>query len=469
MSKSFEIAGYQADADTLEKWDRDHSWHPFTVMSEYLASEPVIIAQGEGVRLKDVHGKEYYDGCSSVWLNLHGHNQPQINQAIVEQLDKIAHATTLGQANVPATMLARELIQIAPPGLSRVQFSDSGATAVEIAVKIAIQYWAHEGRPGKRQILGYSNNYHGDTLGAMAVAPSELFHKPFLEMLPVNPRLEYPACHDHPFVESGTTGEASIVAPVDNYLSEHADEIAGVIIEPVEGAGGMIPAMPGYLYQLKRVCEKHDVLLIIDEIATGFGHTGHLFACTAEHVTPDLLCMGKALTGGYLPIAATLSTETLYESFLGPPERMRTLYHGHSYAGNPLGCAAALASINLLPPLLASLKDKVIRMASFRDALEEIPIVEEVRQRGLMLGIPLKCKTPPDSGAEFDGWALRRLAFEVAQEARRRGMIIRPIGNVVILLPPPSSTLEEIHEMMSILHDSIETIATQVEESLHGK
>lgn len=459
MTKRFEIAGVEVDAETLRQWDREHSWHPFTVMSEYFDSEPLVIARGEGSRLQDVDGKWYYDGCSSVWLNLHGHRHPAIDQAIIDQLQSIAHCTTLGQANIPATILARELIQIAPAGLNRVQFSDSGATAVEIAVKIAIQFWTHEGQPEKRQILGFTNNYHGDTLGAMAIAPSELFHKPFLDLLPVNPRLPYPACHDHPFVASGTHGEEELAATVDQYLGQHAHEVAGVIIEPVEGAGGMIPAQPGFLHQLQKVCRKHEVLLIVDEIATGFGHTGHLFACSAEDVEPDLLCVGKALTGGYLPIAATLTTEKLFNSFLGPPEAMRTLYHGHSYAGNPLGCAAAIASLKLFPAVLETLPEKVAGIAAFRDALENITIVEQVRQRGLMLGVSLDWPDSNQTESAVDGWRLRRMAFDVALVARRRGMIIRPIGNVVILLPPPSSSLEEMTEMVGILRDSIEEVA----------
>lgn len=457
----FSIGQHEYTDAQLREWDQAHSWHPFTPMSEYLETEPLIIARGEGVRLQDTQGKWYLDGCSSVWLNLHGHCHPALNQAIQTQLETLAHSTTLGQANVPATVLAKRLTEIAPHGLSRVQFSDCGASAVEIAIKIAIQYWANQGHPTKRQILGFQNNYHGDTLGAMAVAASELFHKPFLDLLPYNPRLEYPACIGTPYVEPGETGNAQDCAAVVAYLKQHHENIAAIIIEPVEGAGGMIPAKPGYLHQLKKCCGAFDVLLIVDEVATGFGHTGHLFACDAENVTPDILCLGKALTAGYLPVAATLTTEAVFKEFLGPVEERKTLYHGHSFAGNQLGCVAALASLDLLAEITPSLKEKTLLLSECLSSLAAEPIVAEVRQRGLMIGLPLT--DPEDTVDPRDGWALRRLAYEVMLAARDEGLIIRPIGNVVILLPPPCSTAEDLQEMVAALGRAIRTVQEKVQ------
>ena len=431
----------------LEAWDRTYSWHPFTHMRQYAATEPVIIQRGRGVRVQDVHGDWYYDGCSSIWLNIHGHAVPEIDQAIRNQLDRIAHATLLGQANVPATVLARRLIGVAPPGLRRVHLSDSGASAVEIAVKIAIQYWANLGRPDRKMIIGFHNNYHGDTLGAMAVAPNEIFHRPFLDLLPVNRRVSFPKCADRPLVRPDDRCDASLADELRHMLRREADRIAAVIVEPVEGAGGMVPAPPGFLRLLREVCDEHEVLLIVDEIATGFGHTGHMFACTPEDVTPDILCLGKGLTGGYLPVAATITTEQVFETFLGEVREGRTLYHGHSFAGNALGCAAALASMDLLDDLLPTLPGKINHLAAALKPLRGAPFIQEVRQRGFMIGIDLAAD--PHAGVQFDWTTLP--GYIVAEHARRHGLLIRPIGTTVILMPAPAASNDELSEMVDRL------------------
>lgn len=442
----------------LREWDRRHSWHPFTHMRQYIESEPVIIRRGEGIRLQDVEGRWYLDGCSSIWLNVHGHRAPAIDAAIRRQLDEVAHATMLGQANVPATVLAKRLADVAPSGLQRVHFSDSGASAVEIAVKTAIQYWWNQGRPEKRQVLGFTNNYHGDTLGAMAVAPSELFHRPFLDLLPVNPQLPFPRCADRPLVGEGERCAPAHGDAIAAYFEQHAMEIAAVIIEPVEGAGGMIPAPPGFLRLVRELCDRFDVLLIIDEVATGFGHTGYRFACTPEHVTPDILCLGKGLSGGYLPIAATLTTDAVFEAFLGEVRERRTLFHGHSFAGNPLACAASIASLDLMENLLPALPTRVEHLAARLRDVGERSFVGETRQRGFMVGIDLLAD--PATGTEFEWDALA--GYVVADEARARGLLIRPIGNVVILLPPPAATETELTEIAEITVASIEAAAPRL-------
>ncbi len=392
--------GKSIDAAALKHWDAKHSWHPFTPMKQYLESDPLMLVQGKGIRVQDSGGRWYIDGCSSIWLNIHGHRHPFLDAAIQRQLQQVAHVTMLGQANVPATILAKQLSEVVPPGLSRCHLSDCGATAVEIAVKTAIQFWFNQGRPGKNKIVGFENNYHGDTLGAMAVAPSPTFHSPFLNLLPINHQLPYPCCPDRPLVSNQDQCDPVHGQPLDAYLAKHHEEVAAVIIEPVEGAGGMLPAPPGFLKLVRQICDRHDVLMIVDEVATGFGHTGDWFACTAEEVTPDLLCLGKGISGGYLPVAATMSTEKIYNMFLGEIEERRTLYHGHSFAGNPLGCAVSLASLELMPKLIRSLKPKVLRIAEWLKSLSGNPNVLQVRQRGFMVGVTV-C-VDRSTGQRFD-------------------------------------------------------------------
>ncbi|HEY8347653.1 MAG TPA: adenosylmethionine--8-amino-7-oxononanoate transaminase [Symbiobacteriaceae bacterium] len=437
----------QYDPATLVALDKAHVWHPFTYMKDYVESDPVIIARGEGVRLQDIHGRWYYDGVSSIWLNVHGHRVPAIDRAIIAQLGEIAHSTLLGQANVPSILLADRLVRIAPPGLTRVFYSDSGATAVEIALKMAIQYWANLGEPRRRRILGFSHNYHGDTLGAMAVAPDEIFHWPFLGLLPEHPRAPYPYCYRCPLEKAHPGCQMACLAVVEETVARHRDELAAVIIEPVEGAGGIIPAPPGYLRAIRELCDRYNLLLIVDEVATGFGRTGTLFACEQEGITPDILTLGKGLTGGYLPVAATLTTERIYTAFLG--ERRHALYHGHSYTGNQLGCAAALANLDLIEEtgLIASLPPKIEQVAAALAPLRDHPYVGDVRQKGLMVGIELVADRKTRRPFPWEAQAGYRVAWKV----RERGMLIRPIGSVVIFMPPLASTREELGEMLQIL------------------
>ena len=286
-----------SDPGILADLDRAHVWHPFTHMRQHMASEPLIITEGRGVRLRDVHGRWYFDGTSSIWVNVHGHRVEAIDRAITDQLGRVAHSTLLGQANVPSIVLARRLVEVTPAGLDRVFYSDSGATAVEIALKLAVQYWANRGDRGRRYIVGFTDNYHGDTLGAVGVAPDELFHWPFLDLLPGHPRVPYPYLYRSDHEDRESCVAASLEA-VERLLEERRDEIAGVIVEPVEGAGGIIPAPAGFRAGLRALCDRYQVLLIVDEVATGFGRTGQMFACDAEGVTPDLMCLGKGLTGG---------------------------------------------------------------------------------------------------------------------------------------------------------------------------
>ena len=387
MNSPYTDPMFGLDAPTLKDWDKSHVWHPFTPMSPYMEGDPPLIARAEGFRLQDVDGRWYLDGSSSIWLNVHGHGHPRLNEAIRAQLEHVAHSSLLGQGNTVSTVLARRLVEITPAGLDRVFFSDSGATAVEIALKAAIQWFANQGET-RHKILGFTNNYHGDTMGAMSVAPDPVFHWPFLELLAEQPRLPYPYWFNHPEKLSNPEEAAErALACIEQLFSERGREIAATIIEPVQGAGGICPAPEGFLKSLYELCQSHGILLIVDEVATGFGKTGSMFACEREGFTPDLMTLGKGLTGGYLPVAATMATNRVFEQFLG--ERRRTLFHGHSFTGNQLGCAVALASLELMPGVMDALPPKVDRLWERAAALRDLPLVSDVRGRGVMLGIEL--------------------------------------------------------------------------------
>ncbi|AEB12610.1 adenosylmethionine--8-amino-7-oxononanoate transaminase [Marinithermus hydrothermalis] len=449
--------------EELIAWDKAHVWHPFTPMKQYIASEPVVIRRGRGVKLEDIHGNWYYDGTSSIWLNVHGHAVPEIDAAVRAQLEQVAHTTLLGQANVSSIVLARRLVEVAPEGLSRVFYSDSGATAVEIALKMAIQFWANQGRREKRYILGFTNNYHGDTLGAVSVAPDPLFHWPFLDLLPEHPRVPYPYPYRSPYSDPERCMQASLEA-VEAVLRERGHEIAAVIVEPVEGAGGIIPAPEGFLRGLRALCDRYEVLLIVDEVATGFGRTGRMFACEAEGVTPDLLCLGKGITGGYLPLAATLTTERVFEAFLGEVEERKTFFHGHSYTGNPLGCAAALASLELLKRLLPKLPAKAARLKEWLDPLAQHPFVGEVRQAGFMVGIEIVADKATKRSFPYGA----EVGYVVARHARARGLLVRPIGGVMIFMPPLAASEVELEEMTAILRAAFTDALPELEALARG-
>jgi adenosylmethionine---8-amino-7-oxononanoate aminotransferase len=412
--------------------DRDHVWHPFTQQQAWCEEEPLLIERGEGSYLIDDDGNRYIDGVSSLWCNVHGHRHAGIDAAVAEQLGKVAHSTMLGLSHPSATELAALLIDLAPPGLSRVFYSESGSTATEIALKMAFQYQQQRGGQHVRRtsFVHLRDSYHGDTIGSVSVGGIGLFHATYQPLL----------FQTH-VVEPGDA------ADLERALSRHEEEIAAVIVEPlVQGAAGMLIHPSGYLRAVRELCNDFGVLLICDEVATGFGRTGTMFACEQEGVSPDLLCLAKGLTGGYLPLAATLATERIYEGFLGGPEEQRTFFHGHTYTGNPLACTAALASLDAFESerTLGRLQSKIELLGELLGEVGQMPEVAEVRSRGFMVGIDLGEHEP----------ALR-LGHQVTLEARKRGVIIRPLGDVVVLMPPLSISEGELRELVEITADSI--------------
>jgi adenosylmethionine-8-amino-7-oxononanoate aminotransferase len=440
----------------LEQWDREHVWHPFTPMQTYAAEPPLVIERAHGCFLVDQDGKEYIDGVSSLWCNVHGHRVPELDAAIRAQLDRVAHSTLLGLTNVPAVCLARRLVELAPPGLTRVFFSDDGATAVEVALKMAFQYWRQrpDPRPHKTQYLALQGAYHGDTLGDVSVGDIGRFHGLFAPLLFPTVRAPSPYCYRCPLGLERATCRIDCVDRLAALVKQHADNLAAVLIEPlVQGAAGMITAPPGYLRRVREVTRVNDVLLIADEVAVGFGRTGTLFACAQEEVVPDFLCLAKGLTGGYLPLAATLTTEEVFAAFLGRPEEGKTFYHGHTYTGNPLGAAVALANLDLLQSsgTLEALPAKIERLQSHLGRFARLPCVGDVRQCGLMAGVELV----QDRATRRPFPSEARMGARVCRACRDRGVILRPLGDVLVIMPPVSIELSLLDRLCEVLYNCV--------------
>lgn len=442
--------------EDLERWDREIVWHAFTQMADY---EPLFIERGEGCRLFDIDGREYIDAVSSLWCNLHGHRHPMIDAAIREQLDRIAHTTALGASNSTTTRLARRLVELAPVGLNHVFFSDDGATAVEVALKMAFQYWRQrpDPRPAKTCFLALGEAYHGDTLGAVSVGGVERFHALFAPLLFDAMRIAAPQTYRLPPGVAGEDVLAYYVTELEATLRQHHERLAAMIIEPlVQGAAGMVMHPPGYLRAARELCHRYDVLLIADEVAVGFGRTGRMFACEHEQVTPDLLCLAKGLTGGYLPMAATLPTDPIWQAFLGRYEDGKQFFHGHTYGGNPLAAAAALASLDVFGTerVLERLPEKIARLESQLAHLKPLTHVGDVRQRGLIAAIEIVADRATQT--PFD-WRQRR-GWRVCQYARQQGVLLRPLGDVIVIMPPLAISLDEIDLIVQAIEGGIAAV-----------
>ena len=417
--------------------DRAHLWHPFTQQRGWADEPPLIVERGEGTDLIDVEGRRYIDGVSSLWCNVHGHAHPRIDAAVRDQLGRVAHSTMLGLSHRPAIELAQRLAEIAPPGLTRVFYSDSGSTATEIALKMAFQYWQQRGEP-RRQFVALRMAYHGDTIGSVSVGGIDLFHSMY-----------------RPLLFDTLKAEPGDLDDMERLLAAHTGEVAAVIMEPlVQGAAGMLVHPEGYLRRVRELCDRHDVLLVLDEVATGFGRTGRMFACEHEDVAPDLLCLAKGITGGYLPLAATLASERVYEGFLGEFEEFRTFFHGHTYTGNPLACAAAIASLDVFreEDTLRQLAARIDQLSELLEPVATHPAVREVRRVGFMVGIELEEFPLPV-----------RMGHRVTLEARARGAIIRPLGDVVVLMPPLSISGADLERLVQVTAEAIDAATSSLE------
>ncbi|MBC2693778.1 MAG: adenosylmethionine--8-amino-7-oxononanoate transaminase [Desulfobacteraceae bacterium] len=446
----------------LEIDDKKYIWHPFTQMQDYVKEESLIIESGDGCILTDIHGNEYIDGVSSLWTNVHGHRKKAIDSAIKKQLDKIAHSTLLGLSNVPAIRYAKKIVEITPKDLTRVFYSDSGSTAVEIALKIAFQYQqqAQDGNPEKKKFISLYNSYHGDTIGSVSVGGIDLFHSMYKHLLFESIKAESPYCYRCAFGKSYPGCKLECLSGLEEIMSTHANEVTAMVIEPlVQGASGMLLQPPGYLKKVRELCDKYNIFMIADEVAVGFGKTGKMFACEHEDVTPDIMALAKGISGGYLSLAATLATEKIYKGFLGKYEEFKTFFHGHTYTGNPLACAAAIANLEIFEEekVLNKLQAKIEHFKQRLQSFTFLDNVGDVRQCGIMAGIEIVADK--DTKEPFPPG--KRIGQRVMKKARKRGLIIRPLGDVIVLMPPLSISIDEIDRLCDITYESIQSAKKQ--------
>lgn len=452
----------QTNTEQLRAWDNQHVWHPFAPMTAYIQESPPIISSSDGFNLIDSDGNAYLDGISSLWCNIHGHRVPEIDQAIRDQLDRVGHTTMLGLSSEVSIRLAKALVDCTPAGLNKVFYSDSGSTSVEAALKLAYQYHHQKPNPEPQRdtFLSVGNAYHGDTLGSVSVGSIEIFHQVYKHLL--FPTIPVPS----PIatrVPEGHTKESWLQHCFDQtteIIKQNHERAAGFVIEPlVQGAAGILVHPPGFLKHVRNLCTEYGIPLIADEVAVGFGRTGTLFACEQEDVQPDLMCVAKGITGGYLPLAATLATDEIYNSFLGQPTEGRTFFHGHTYTGNPLGCAAALASMKLFNDnnVLENISTLSSAIHEELAPLNQADYVLEIRKRGIMVGIELV----PDrsTGLPFDPEL--RVGQQVSVEARNHGVIIRPLGDTIVLMPAPAMPEEDVRRLCQATLATIETVVAR--------
>ena len=438
-----------ADLPTLRAWDKAHLWHPFTPQADWVADDPLVIERGAGVYLYDVEGNRYLDGTGSLWCNVHGHRHPALDAAIRGQLEKLGHSTLLGLTHEPAILLARRLAELAPDGLTRVFFSADGASAVEAAVKMALQYWRQKADPEPRRsrFVALGNAYHGDTVGAVSLGDIGQFHDVFSPLLFDALRAPSPHCYRCPLGLERPGCAVACLGELEKILMDHRGEVVAVIVEPImQGAGGMIAMPEGYLRGVRELTRKYDTLMIADEVAVGFGKTGTLFAVEQEGVSPDILCLAKGLTGGYLPMSATLATEEIYSAFYATAAEGKTFQHGHTYGGNPLSAAVALANLQVFDDerTLENLGPKIEYLRRRLGGLATHPHVGDIRQRGLIGGIELVA----DKGTKTPYNPSHQIGVRVCREARKHGVIVRPLGDVVVLMPPLAISVAQIGALM---------------------
>lgn len=439
----------------LAKLDLEHVWHPFTAMQVWLDEQPLVIERAEGCELIDTDGNRYLDGVSSLWVNVHGHGHQVINAAITAQLGNLAHSTFLGLTHPTAIELAARLTALAPGNLSRVFFSENGAAAVEVALKMAYSYWRNLGEHRDR-FVHLDLAYHGDTLGAVSVGGIERFHETYRDLITPTASFPAPYCYRCPLDLTHPSCNLECAEELNDVLSNEAGRVAAVIVEPlVQGAAGIITAPDGHLARVAEIARQHGTLLIVDEVATGFGRTGTMFAYEQAGIEPDLVCIGKGVTGGYLPMSATLATEGIFAAFLAPPEAHSTLYHGHSYSANPLCCAAALANLDIFEDeqTLANLQPKIQLLAALLAPLADHPHVGEVRQRGFMVGIELV----KDRSTKEEFPEALQVGANVTRAARELGVVIRPLGDVVVLMPPLTISTDQLKHLVTVTASAIET------------
>ncbi|MBJ7494435.1 MAG: adenosylmethionine--8-amino-7-oxononanoate transaminase [Opitutales bacterium] len=443
--------------DAIDLADSKHAWHPFTQMKEYQANPRLHLVRGEGSWLIDSDGRRYLDGNASVWTNVHGHNDPDLNAALEKQLHQLAHVTLLGLNHPVATELAEELAGLTNGLLPRCFFTDNGSNAVEVALKLSFQFWQLTGRPEKRGVISMSGAYHGDTFGTMSVGDNRTFHKRFSPWLFPSQMFEAPR-HEECAGKIKFSDATQSLQALENILKSQASQTASLILEPrVQGAAGMHQQPAGFIKAVAQLCQQYDVHLILDEVFTGFGRLGSLTACTEEGVAPDFLCLAKGLAAGYLPLAATLTSEKIYEAFQGEFSEGRTFFHGHTFSGNPLGCAVALASLKKLRPMISSgqIAERAQQLGDeIQKNFSDHPNIASYRQYGLTGAVDFK---PADTSAK--SWTVdMRVGYQIALAARRHGLVIRPLGDSILFVPPISIQSSEVTHLVQAVRRAMDDV-----------
>jgi adenosylmethionine-8-amino-7-oxononanoate aminotransferase len=443
--------------EQLRQWDKRHVWHPFTQMQDWEREEQIIIERGEGCWLIDTDGRRYLDGVASMWTNVHGHCRRELNDVLKEQVDRLEHSTLLGLGSEKSIVLAARLAEITPPGLDRFFYSDNGSTAMEVAVKMAYQYQVHRGQPERNRFLTFTNAYHGDTLGAVSVGGIEIYHSTFKPLMFETLQSPSPYCYRCELGCSKDSCSMKCIDALEQLMQDNSGMIAGLVIEPLlQGAGGMIVQPDGFLKRVRELCDRHDILMIIDEVATGFGRTGKMFACNHEDVVPDIMALSKGIAAGYLPLAVTVTTDKVYSAFLGAYSELKTFFHGHTFTGNPLACAIALKSLQLFQQddLLVALQPKIAQLKEHLNGFTTMEHVGDVRQCGMAAGIELV--ENKQTGRAYP-WE-ERVGIRVCLEARKRGVFSRPLGNTIVIFPPLVISNDELDLLLNVLQESIRVV-----------
>ncbi|NVN92311.1 MAG: adenosylmethionine--8-amino-7-oxononanoate transaminase [Desulfuromonadales bacterium] len=444
--------------EQLRAWDKRHVWHPFTQMQDWERDEQIVITRGEGSWLIDSDGNRYLDGVASMWTNVHGHCRRELNEALKAQVDRLEHSTLLGLASEQSIVLAHRLAEIMPTGLERFFYSDNGSTAMEVAVKMAYQYQTHCGHPERSRFITFRNAYHGDTLGAVSVGGIDIYHSTFRPLMFDTIQAPSPYCYRCELgCDSSTSCGMKCLDALESIMKEQAATCAGLVIEPLlQGAGGMIVQPPGFLAGVRRLCDQYDLLMITDEVATGFGRTGRMFACNHEDVVPDIMAISKGIAAGYLPLAITATSERVYGAFLGDYAELKTFFHGHTFTGNPLACAVALKSLDLFESdrLLEALQPKITRLAERLSDFSRLPHVGNIRHCGMAAGVELVADKATKRAYPWE----QKIGISVCLEARKQGIFSRPLGNTVVIYPPLCISSGELEQLLDGLERAIRAV-----------
>lgn len=446
----------------LEERDLKYVWHPCSQMKDYEDLSPIPIESGKGVYLYDVYGKEYIDIVSSWWCNLLGHCNPIITESIKNQLDKLEHVIFANFTHEGAVKLCEELIEVLPKGLMKFNFSDNGSAAVECALKMAFQYYYQTGKPEKKRFMCLSEGYHGETIGALSVGAMDLYAEIYKPMLMDTIQIEAPDCFRCHYGKKRNACQCECFEKAESAFQKYAHETAAMIVEPLlQGSAGMRIYPPLYLKKLHSLCDKYDVLLIADEIATGFGRTGKMFACDHAEITPDIMCLSKGLTGGYMPMSITVTTEKIYDAFYADYNEGKAFMHSHTYSGNPLGCAAALGVLKVLKEenILETAQINAMYLNKrMHEEFEQHENVGEIRSIGLIHAIEIV----EDKGTKKPFDSRLRVGYQVYKEALKQGLILRPLGNVLYFNPPLNITKQELEKAMEIAKNAINSSMSRI-------